>query len=247
MSLQFSDTSTYKGIVQVYEREAGFNTGDISGTATALKELTADVNQALDDFFAISLSASGDWQLDDSNQTSYPILTANIVAGQRDYPFTTDSDGNLVLDIYKVLILPSATATLYQPIQPIDAQSEDWNNIQVNLTTQGVPYQYDKTANAIFLDPIPSYNATNGLKVYVNREASYFTSSDTTKKPGVPGLFHRYFAIKPAMEYARRKGLSSFQGLFAEVQLMEKAIKEYFGKREKDADHGIVNEPIVFL
>lgn len=247
MSLTYNDTTNYKGVVQIYEKEVGLSNGAVSGNTTLLKELTADVNQSLDDFFSIALPASGDWQLDDSNQTSYPIVTANLVQGQRDYPFTTDSDGNLILDIYKVLILPTATATLYQPLGVIDAQSEDWNGIQVNLLTQGVPYQYDKTANGIFLDPIPSYNATSGLKVYINREASYFAYTDTTKKPGVPGLFHRYFAIKPAMEYARRKNLKVYAGLYREVLQMEVAIKAYFGKRDRDAEHRITMEPTVFI
>lgn len=234
MSLQFNDTTAYKGIVQTYEKEAGFNPGDISGDTTALKLLAADVNLAFDDFWAIALPASGNWQLDDSNQTDYPVMFTNLVQGQRDYSWTVDGSSNLVLDIYKALILPSATATLYQPITPIDAQGDNWNDIQVNVTTQGTPYQYDKTANGIFLDPIPSYNATSGLKIYINREPSYFAYTDTTKKPGVPGLFHRYFAIKPAMEYSRRKGLTSYAGLANEVAQMEKAIKAYFGKRERD-------------
>lgn len=252
MSLQFNELSgtgaiAYKGIVQIYEKEAGFNLGDISGNTTRLKELTADINMAMDDFMFIALRASGDWQFDDSNQTSYPIITTNLVSGQRDYPIIADTDGNLVLDIYKVLVLPSATSTLYQPIEPIDAQSDDWNNIQMNLTATGVPYQYDKTANGIFLDPIPGYNATAGLKVYVNREASYFIFSDTTRKPGVPGLFHRYFAIKPAMEYARRKSLASYQGLAMEVAQMEKNIEKYFGKREKDVRPVVRGKKINFI
>lgn len=247
MSLPFNEptgtgTAPYKGIVQTYEKEAGFNLGDISGDATALKLLAADVNQALDDFFAIALPASGTWQFDDSNQTSYPILTASLVQGQRDYPFTTDLDGNLILDIYKVMILPSATATQYVEVFPIDAQSDRYNNIQANVVTQGVPLFYDKTADAIFFDPIPSYSVSAGIKVYINREASYFTYSDTTKKPGVPGLFHRYFAIKPAMEYARRKGLTSYAGLAKEVLDLEGdpergvigRIARYFGARERD-------------
>lgn len=234
MSLQFNDTTAYKGIVQTYEKEAGFNLGDISGDTTALKLLAADVNLALDDFWAIALPASGDWQLDDSNHTDYPIMTTNLVSGQRDYSWTVDGNSNLVLDIYRAVILPSATATLYQDIYPTDAQSAPLGGLLENNTNTGTPFQYDKTANGIFLDPIPSYNATSGLKIYINREPSYFVSTDTTKKPGVPGLFHRYFAIKPAMEYSRRKGLTSYAGLANEVAQMEKAIKAYFGKRERD-------------
>lgn len=235
MSLQFHDSSTYKGIVQIYEKEIGANRGDISGDTNKLKELAADVNLAWDEYLHIAIPAGGKHQYDDSNHTDYPIITTNLVLNQRDYALTTDGSSNLILDIYKVAILPSATATTYTEILPVDAQSDqDSPFVANNTSVTGVPDTYDKTANAIFLNPIPSYNATNGLKVYINREPSYFTSSDTTKKPGCPGIHHRYFAIRPAMDYARRNNLAVFPGLQLEVAKMERDIEEYFSRRSKD-------------
>lgn len=233
MSIQFNDTSTYKGLVQIYEKEIGVPRTTVSGDADLLKEFTADANITLDEFTSRAIQASGKWQYDDSTHTKYPVIYTNLVSGQRDYQFTTDQQGNLILDIYEVLILPTSSATLYQKIWPIDAQSTE-SNITSENTATGVPYQYDKTANAIFLDPTPSYNATNGLKIYINRESSYFDSGDTTKKPGIPGVLHEYVALKPALKYAGRKSLSNYTDLFNRVSRMEKMIDEYFGKREKD-------------
>lgn len=246
MSLPFSDTSTFKGIVQIYEKEIGANRADISGDASKLKELTADINLAYDDFLKLAFEASGTWQFDDSNQTDYPIITTNIVASQRDYAFTLDGSSNLILEIYKVAVLPSATATMYQEIEPIDAQSARNNDFVANNTTTGTPYQYDKTGNGIFLNPIPSYNATAGLKVYINREASYFTSSDTTKKPGVPGIFHRYFALRPAEDYLRRTSHANYSAVRAERMQMEQDIKAFFGRRERDVPKRLTMAPINF-
>lgn len=248
MSIPFNDTSNLKGSVQFYEKEIGVNYGSVSANTTKLKEFTAEANIALDDFFAIALPASGMWQLDDSNQTDYPIITTNLVSGQRDYPFTTDELGNLVLDIFRVFIKPDASTSVYQEIFPIDQQSdpgtEGFTDGQ-NLT--GTPYRYDKTGNALFLDPIPSYNATNGLKVYINREASYFATTDTTKKPGVPGLFHKYFYLKPALSYFRINNQQKYQVLLGEVLKLEKDIKDYFGRRERDIPRRITNQPIRFM
>lgn len=242
MSLQYSDLSTYKGIVQIYEKEIGAERGFVSGNTDRLKELTADVNLALDDFIALAIKSSGTWQYDDSNHSDYPIITTNLVSGQRDYSFTTDGSGNLILDIYRVVIKKSSSGQ-YVDINPVDVQSQvnntgfyDGNNVG------GRPTKYDKTANGIFLDPIPNYNATSGLKVYINREASYFTYSDTTKKPGVPGIFHRYFALKPALDYARRHNLSNKNDLEKEVLSYEGddrlsitgSIKDYFSQRPRD-------------
>lgn len=251
MSKPFSDTTTQRGLVQFYEREIGVDYGVISGNPTKLKSFTADANSALDRFMSLAIPASGKWQLDDSNYDNtnggYPIIYTNLVAGQRDYTFTTDESGNLILDIYKVAVLPSATDTLYQPIYPLDAQSDtEAYDLVANNTTTGTPVRYDKTANGLFLDPIPSYNAERGLKMYINREASYFTYTDTTKKPGVPGLFHSYFYLIPALDHARRKSLTSHDRILQEVLRLEQDIVAYFGKRDRDDRDVLTPEPICF-
>ena len=204
----------------------------------------------MDDFWNIALPASGRWQLDDSNQTDYPIITTNLVANQRDYNFTTDETGNLILDIYRVLVLASATGTTYYDIYPVDAQSDiDTFGLTDGQDTTGTPFRYDKTANGIFLDPIPSYSATNGLKIYINREASYFTTADTTKKPGVPGILHKYFYLKPALDYARRNNLSNYNTLAVEVEKMEGkggTIEKHFAFRSRDERKQLTMSPIRF-
>lgn len=248
MSLQLSDTTNFRGLAQLFEREVGYNQGDVTGDTSRLKHFVADANLAWDDYLAIALTASGTWQFDDSNHADYPIIKTNLVDGQKDYAFTTDEQGNLILDIYKVAILPSATATLYQEIYPIDQQSPDSGLDLVSETTaEGVPTEYDKTANALFLTPTPSYSATNGLKVYINREASYFTYTDTTKKPGCPGLHHAYFYLKPALEYARRNNLANERKIKERVEELEKSIKEYFGKRSKDEKPTIKPKKILYI
>lgn len=248
MSRTFNDTTNLNGIVQAYEEEIGANQGDISGNTTKLKQFVSATKSAFDRYWSIALTASGKWQLDDSNQTDYPIITTNLVANQRDYAFTTDGSSNLILDIYKAAVLGSATGTLYSEIDPVDAQSEKYSPfVEDNTSTTGVPSTYDKTSNGIFLNPIPSYSATNGLKVYINREASYFATSDTTKKPGVPGNHHDYFYLYPAMIYARRF-LSNDQYLKikAAIDVMEKGIVDDFSRREKDVVPMFTPEPIIY-
>lgn len=241
MSLVFSDTSTYRGIVQMYEKEAGYNRGDVSGSTDRLKEFTADVNSALDDFTELAIKSSGTWQWDDSNHADYPIIATNLVSGQRDYAFTVDESGTLLLDVYKVFV--AGTDGVYREIYPVDVQSQgDTSTFADGHNSTGIPTRYDKTANGIFLDLIPSYNATLGLKVYINREASYFTYQDTTKKPGVPGIFHKYFYLKPALDYARRNNTGNRALIESEVIKMEGSeplritgtIATYFNKRTRD-------------
>lgn len=228
MSLQFSDTSNKKGIVQTIYRRTGAD-----ATSYPIADLTADVNIAYDHVLELIFGAGGTWQFDDSGHSDYPIITTNLVAGQRDYAFITDENGNLILDIYKVMV--AGSDGIYREIKGVDVQSEQGMDTFFNgQNTQGTPNRYDKTANAIFLDLIPSYSYTDGLKVYINREGSYFTSSDTTKKPGFSGLFHEYLAIRPAYYYALDKQLPQLAGLQIEMLNLEKAIKAHYGKRERD-------------
>lgn len=254
MSLVFNDTTNKRGIIQAIERR--IFPGDenrISGNTTLLKEFTAEVNLALDKVTALIIAAGGTWQWDDSNFDDYPIITTDLVAGQRDYSFTTDEGGNLILDIYKVLAKDENTG-LYRELYPVDAQSVEqphdgyrwgaqtgvlgyYNGVH-DLTDggnkEGAPTRYDKTANGIFLDLIPSYNSTDGLKVYINRESSYFTTTDTTKKPGFAGILHEYLAIEPAYKYASIHTESKAGGFQNEMLTMEAKIKEYYGNRERD-------------
>lgn len=258
MSLAFSDTTTHKGIIQTIERELGFDPGTISGNTTKLKQFTAEINIALDTYTEIAITSSGAWNWDDSGHSDFPIIKTNLVDGQRSYIFTTDEQSNLILDIYKVMVLPSATATEYDEIFPLDQQQKRAtdldDDIAQEIATEGVPFRYDKTANGIFLDPIPSYNATNGLKIYINREPSYFVYTDTTKKPGVPGTHHEYFAIKVAQVHARRHGLATKNDLNAEVIKWEGnersgitgRIAQYFSRREKDVDPIITPEREIY-
>lgn len=239
MSLQFSDTTAKRGIVQEIEKELGFNYGDVSGNTELLKEVTSLVNLSLDDFWAIALPASGKWQLDDSNNTDYPIITANLVSGQRDYSFTVDGSSNIILDIYKVMVADANG--VFREVSSVDQQGDtDMSTFYDGQNATGTPVRHDKTANGIFLDPVPNYNYTGGVKVFINREASYFVYTDTTDKPGVTGIFHRYFVLNPALTYARRNNLASHNRIQQELLKMEAAIKYHYAGRERGVRRAIV-------
>jgi hypothetical protein len=233
MSIPFSSTTNKNGIIQQIERECGFDDGTITGNSTLMAQFTADVNMTLDEAWSIILPASGLWQLDDSNHTDYPIITTNLVSGQRDYSFTTDGSGNYILDIYKVMCRVSETGE-FRELTPIDQQSVNNDSINNGLDQTGTPTKYDKTGNGIFLDYIPNYSSTGGLKIHINREASYFTVADTSKKAGFAGIFHQYLYLKPAYKYARAKGLQSVERLKRDIMEVENAMKSYYAQRERD-------------
>jgi len=194
---------------------------------------TADENLALDYIYSKIFEVDGIWQFDDSNHTDSPIVTSDLVAGTRKYNFTSDSSGNLLIDIFKVMVKDSSG--IYYEIFPVDVQSQSaMQSFYDGNDKQGLPTRYDKTGNGIFLDLIPSYNSVAGLKIYINREGSYFTAGDTTKKAGFAGLYHEYLALRPSYQYAYRNSLPNVILLRDEMLKMEEQIMSHYQKRNKD-------------
>lgn len=253
MSLQTSNTTTKRGLVQLYEKQIGANYGDVSGNDESLLEFIAQANLALDNYLLIWAKNAGTWQADDINHSDFQIITANIVSGRRDYGFTSDENDNRIVDVSKVLILPSSTATNYEEIIPVDELKTSLSDILVNTTT-GVPRQYGKMANAVLLDAIPNYSVNNGIKMVTNREGSYLTSADTTKIIGVP-VYHEYFYLKPAYEYARINGLANLKELEKAIIDLEGnerlrvtgKIADFFAGRERDVKRVMTPKRINFI
>lgn len=235
MSLVFSNSVEKSGIVELIDSNCHSNS-----TSYPIEEKTRDINLALDLFLAIAIKAGGKWQLDDSNHTDYPIITTNLVANQRDYTFTSDERGNLILDVYKVMVKDASG--VYREIPCVDQQSEeDMESFYSGLNATGTPTRYDKTANGIFLDTIPSYNSPGGLKVFINREASYFVKADTTKKPGVDGRFHEFFAIEPSIKYCKRNKMFDLADRYQQDSLkMQREIQEAYQARDRDTRKAMI-------
>lgn len=246
MSAQFSDTIQKDGLIQICERNLELGDAGISGDALRLKQFTSDINLGMAKVWAIIFNINNTWQWDDSNHTAdYPIITTDIVSGQRDYAFLTDNTGNLILDIFRVM--RKNADGIYEEIFPVDVQSDPSGITQEfydGVDAGGIPDKYDKTSNGIFLSPVPNYSSSEGLKVYINREGVLFESTDTTQKPGFAGLFHEYPALFACYRYAVRKGLQSKNDFLNDMLTMEAAIKRYYARRERDVQLRITAEPI---
>lgn len=206
-------------------------TGTNSATYTDA-QIADDVNLALDEVFLIALKNNG-WNVDDWNHPKDPFITAPLVSGRRDYHFTYDEQGNMVLDFYKVMVRQSATGH-YVELKPVDQQSDGPSTYYDGQNTSGIPTTYDKTGNGIFLDVIPNYDSTDGLKIFINRTPNYFISTDTTKVAGIDGLCHEYLCIKPEYEYARDKNLPNREALYRDLLEAKKKVDIRYGTRAKD-------------
>ena len=200
--MEFSDTANLNGIIQRIEQWTGLGNGGISGNPTFLKIMTGNVNEAFDRIMPLLYSYSNYLKWDDENNTDLPIATLNIVSGQTDYKIAQDANSLDILNITNVEFYASATSTVYIDLQEItmdDRRAIDAMSPPTNIT--GVPTLWLKRGNTIFLYPKPTYNATNGIKIFFERQASYFVSTDTTKQPGIPKPFHGLLALYAAYDW----------------------------------------------
>ena len=77
------------------------NTQNTTTSSYTTVSKTRDINSALNKVQLIRIQNEGKWQVDDTNQTDYPIITGDLVANQQDYSFVTDAEGNRIRDIYR--------------------------------------------------------------------------------------------------------------------------------------------------
>lgn len=241
MSTPFSDIVNKKGLIQLCEDWCGFSDGDISGNPLLLQKFTSWINLGLDDTWNTILLACSLGGLDDSNYSDYPFFSTNLISGQRDYSYTIDGDGSVILDCSRVMV--ANTAGTFAEIYPVNQDTTTANRGNPTDTTSfidgrnasGIPTRYSKQGgNSILLDVIPNYNSTNGLIFFGTREASYFNVNDTTKRPGFVGIFQSYPALFASEMYAGMKTLGNLKKLNLDKTNMKRDIQVYYTQRDKD-------------
>jgi hypothetical protein len=226
----FSDTSSSRsGILQDIEiklfGDNGY--GKITSDTDRLSQFTQRCNRALDRFVFLAMTADQRWSFDDNNYTDLAIAQTNLNATQRDYQFALEH-----LEIEKVLIqTPDGTWKELTPLRQTENQQTYFEN---NTGNSGVPRRYEKRGSTIFLDVVPDYSVTNGLKVYFSRGASYFVTTDTTKVPGFASIFHKFIPIHASAEYAVDREMPSAKNLYEKLLQEEQAIKDFYANRGKD-------------
>lgn len=237
--MQFSDTTNRTGIIELLEDLTTTQSATDSSYPLATK--VRDVNNAFSYYMSLAIKACGRWQVDDTNQTDYPIVTFDLVSGQDNYAFDRDGSTptNQMIELHKLRIKDANGKWI--DIEQIDRREFDINQFQ-DIT--GVPEYYDITSNGVIFYPTPNYNSDEGAELYVSRMPTRFTSSDTTKKAGIPEMFHEYLAIRPAYFYCLVNGLKQATGLGNEMLRIEANIKNYYAGRNRGERSVVTSEPI---
>ena len=187
-------------------------------------------NNAQKKVAGVIIGADGRWSWDDTNQTDLPIGTTDLVSGQEDYSFDTE-----FLKVKKVQILDSSGNT--QKLHSKDMKDYRGEIYQNNQASVGTPLYYDKDGVSIFLDPIPNYNSTGGLKVYFQRVTKDITSFGATS-PGFYEVEHEILAYMIAIPYCIKHKPDRVVAYQNEVFRGMESLKEFYSRRSKDEKFG---------
>ncbi len=225
MSIVFSASNA--GIV-----EQSRSLARVDSTQWPTQKIVNSANNWLDFLTGYMIGADKRFQWDDTNHTKLPIGRMDLTINQTDYSFLTDEQSNSIITLVALKLLDSSG--FYQPLKEVD-QFNDMDATTPFGVSSGTPTQYDKIAdNIVRLNYKAPATVASGLEFHFQRTGSYFTSSDTTKSPGVSPLLHRGFVIACAYDIALSLGLSNLQALSVEREREEQKAIRYFADRNRD-------------
>ena len=227
----FSDTSTNQGLIQ----DITFLTG-ASLTEYPIADRTRNINEWSRKVLVKILTSQDEWDFDDSNHTDFPILSGNLVSGQRDYSLPLSSEG--MLQIKSVEISDGSKFYLAKTIDKSEQRLAVSNDDIDSLYTKSEP-RYDLQYGSLFVYPLPSSNVANGLKIWINRDISPFTASDTTKTPGFDPVFHQILSLGASYEWAKSRGAKNMAVLKSDLAEMFEALGDYYSKKQQDRQSSI--------
>lgn len=232
--IQFSDSTNKTGLVELLGRATG--TQDATTSTYPIKQKTVDINDALDWFLMLARKANPRIKIDDTNFTGEPVYSQNLSSSTNAYLFTVDASSAQIAGIDHVEIETAAGKT--KRLQQMDANvigldSDVSDTLAQDAIDTGEPTAYRIVGKYIILDKKPNYTTSSGtgLRLYHDRCAFYFSSTDTAVFPGINNIFHQYLWMRPAYLWIlQKKGGAAASGLRNEVEKMEIFIDSYFSE-----------------
>jgi hypothetical protein len=189
--------------------------------------LIRDLNHELSIIQIHILRDRGVLEFDDSNYLDLPVATFPIVAGTASYKITVDGDGNNLLTKHKIAY-QLGDKWIDVPRKTV-AEGEQDALIQ---TGSGKPTCYYEIGKSIVFDKTPDFSGSG--KVWFDRELDLVTTSDTTKEPGVPRVYHSLAAYRVSLNYAIDKGLPNENSILRRILKEEETLEQYEANRRSD-------------
>lgn len=225
--MRYSDSTNKTGIVE--DIDFLINT---DSTSYPIEQKTRNINRRYDEVVSMILQSDGRWKWDDTNQTAQPATAINMTEQTTAVaiPDTT------YLTINRVEIL-DVNGNWYK-INPFNEHEIVDQAMSEFLKTPGRPLLYEKVGGFLNLYPKPSsanVTLSGGLKIYYQRNASYFATTDTTKVPGFAAPFHRILSLGGALDYAIANSMNGKISILAPLLTkMEQDLQLFYSTRSRD-------------
>lgn len=178
-----------------------------------------------------------DYQHNDLNDTTEAIVSKNTVANQE---YVALGLTDKILKINRVEVDYDGSGTYYkaEPINQAQIATSIVNQTPINnvfSTTQ--PY-YEHKGQLLYLYPVPTSSVSSGLKLWVDKEASEFTSGEVTtgtKEFGWDEPFHIMVPLGMCYDWFTTKKLHNEAKTVAEeLTDYEIRLRKAYGRKNAD-------------
>jgi len=230
--MTYNDTTNGLGIIQDVEYRTGLGEAGISGDTYLMKMFTTWANNAYSRAFHIIMTANKKWTLDDANHTDRPVATTPLVSGQHQYTILSATPGTAKnwLQVKRVEIITDDDIQVLLPATSLDQIKK---SVGETYKTDGSPSLYYFDGASIFLQTAPNYNKDAGLKIWFARSPLFFSTSDTTKRPGFATIFHDYIPTFMAYMWEKYKNVGNSEQTMRDMQIMESAIAKHYSEIDR--------------
>lgn len=167
-------------------------------------------------------------EFDDSNYEDIPIATFAITQGTRSYKILEDELGNKVITIHKVGVLKNGVYVDVPRVQL--GEGNEAGLLTKDTDTVDVPSGYYEVGASVTFVDMP--NTTTG-KVWIDRDISFATTSDTTKVLGLPTQYHNLIAYRTAINYDNIDD-NRLQKALNKIGLYQQELQQFEENRRSD-------------
>lgn len=210
--------------VQELDADVDFLCGSTSATYSPTNK-RRNMNIAYRDVAAIIWESDGGWRYDDTNATTLPKASTNLVSDQQDYSLPSTAQR-----INRIEVVDSEGN--YIKVNPLDMNEVTTGLPEFLGGNTGLPLYYELVGRSILLYPTPSsgyVTLTNGLNIYMDRDVTDLAVTATTTEPGFAPSFHRILSYAAAIDFTQDNQQRQF--LAAQKDRLEQMMRRFYSKR----------------
>lgn len=229
----FNDTSGLTGLIQECEFLTGLGDANISGNTALMKHFTRNINSRYHIVADMILQAEDGWDYSDYNQSdsAEATLVKNLTANTG-YVKLALSDK--VLKIRGLEITYDGTNWYKGTPMNIASSGKPFDSTSIGQRfTKSAPFYY-QNGLYVYLYPTPDASVTSGVKIWIAKEITEYTTASTTVEPGFDEPFHKMLAIGASLDWASAKGKENKNDLAAMWADYEGRLKRSYGKKNMD-------------